>query len=51
MLGQALGGVIADRWRLAAPYWFAFVGAGLTLPIVWKQLAHIAHADEEARTG
>ncbi len=50
VLGQALGGVIADRWGLAAPYWFAFVGAGLTLAIVWKQLAHIAHADEEART-
>ncbi|WP_425956059.1 MFS transporter [Xylanimonas sp. McL0601] len=43
--GQALGGVIAEHWGLTAPFWFAFVGAGITLAVVWKQLAHIAHAD------
>jgi predicted MFS family arabinose efflux permease len=45
--GQALGGVIADRFGLAAPFWFAFFGAGLTLALIWRQLGHIAHADEE----
>jgi predicted MFS family arabinose efflux permease len=44
IVGQALGGIIASRWGLTAPFWFAFVGAGLTLAMVWKQLDHIAHA-------
>ena len=44
VFGQALGGVIASRWGLTAPFWFAFVGAGVTLALVWRQLSHIAHA-------
>jgi hypothetical protein len=36
--------MIASRWGLTAPFWFAFVGAGLTLALVWNQLDHIAHA-------
>jgi predicted MFS family arabinose efflux permease len=43
--GSALGGVIAEHWGLTAPFWFAFVGSGLTLALVWRQLGHIAHAD------
>ncbi len=38
VIGQALGGVIASRWGLTAPFWFAFVGAGMTLALVWRQL-------------
>jgi len=45
VVGQALGGVIAQRWGLVAPFWFAFVGSALTLALVWKQLVHIAHTD------
>lgn len=45
IVGQALGGMIASRWGLTAPFWFAFVGAGLTLALVWNQLDHIAHAE------
>ncbi len=48
VVGQLLGGVIADVWGLAAPYWFAFVGSGLVLAWLWPQLAHVVHADEEA---
>jgi MFS family permease len=44
VVGQALGGFIAARWGLTAPFWFAFVGAGVTLALVWRQLGHIAHA-------
>jgi len=43
-IGQALGGPIAHQWGLAAPFWFAFVGSGITLVLVWRQLGHIAHA-------
>jgi MFS family permease len=46
--GQALGGVIARIWGITAPFWFAFVGSAVLLALIWKELAHIAHADEEA---
>jgi len=46
VVGQAIGGVIADVWGLAAPFWFAFVGSGITLLLIWRELGHIAHADE-----
>jgi predicted MFS family arabinose efflux permease len=42
VVGQALGGAIADRWGVVAPYWFAFVGSGLTLALLWRQLGHVA---------
>lgn len=46
VIGQALGGVIAENWGLTAPFWFAFAGSALTLGLVWRQLAHIAHAGD-----
>lgn len=45
VIGQGLGGLIAEWWGLVAPFWFAFVGAGLTLALVWRRLNDIAHAD------
>jgi predicted MFS family arabinose efflux permease len=48
VIGTPLGGFIANWWGLTAPFWFAFVGSGITLALVWRQLADIAHADEEA---
>ena len=48
VVGQALGGWIAERWGLTAPFWFAFVGSGITLALVWRQLPAIAHADAAA---
>jgi predicted MFS family arabinose efflux permease len=53
VVGQALGGLIADHWGLAAPFWFAFVGSAITLALVWRAVGHVAHADqvlEEAAT-
>ncbi len=46
VVGQLLGGVIAEHWGLAAPFWFAFGGSALTLALVWRQLSLIAHLDE-----
>jgi predicted MFS family arabinose efflux permease len=45
--GQALGGVIARIWGITGPFWFAFVGSGILLALIWRELAHVAHADEE----
>jgi MFS family permease len=46
--GQALGGVIARIWGITGPFWFAFVGSAIILALIWRELAHIAHADEVA---
>jgi len=42
VLGQAIGGAIANHFGVVAPFWFAFAGSGLTLALVWPQLAHVA---------
>jgi MFS family permease len=44
VIGQALGGVIAQAWGLTAPWWFAFGGAAITLLIVWRSISQIAAA-------
>jgi predicted MFS family arabinose efflux permease len=51
VLGQALGGVIAQVWGLTAPWWFAFGGAALTLLLVWRPISHIVSAKPVAETG
>ncbi len=47
VLGSALGGLIAQRWGVTGPFWFAFVGSAVFCVLIWGQLAHIAHADED----
>ncbi len=44
VIGQALGGVIAQLWGLTAPWWFAFGGAAITLLLVWRPITHIVAA-------
>jgi predicted MFS family arabinose efflux permease len=46
VVGSALGGLIAHRWGITAPFWFAFVGSAVFVVLIWGQLRHIAHADE-----
>ncbi len=46
VLGSLVGGVIATHWGVTAPFWFAFVGSALFLAAIWRQLVHVAHADE-----
>ena len=48
VVGSALGGVIAQRWGITAPFWFAFVGSAVFVVLIWGQLRHIAHADDAA---
>ena len=48
--GSAIGGIVADRWGVTAPFWFAFAGSALLVVLIWPQLVHIAHADEESVT-
>jgi predicted MFS family arabinose efflux permease len=45
VVGAAVGGPIARLWGVTGPFWFAFVGSGLILVVIWRALTHIAHAD------
>ena len=49
VVGGAIGGLIAGWWGVTAPFWFAFGGSVVILALIWRQLAYIAHADEQAR--
>lgn len=44
VIGQLLGGVIAQTWGLTAPWWFAFGGSAITLVLVWRSISLIAAA-------
>lgn len=50
LIGSLIGGLIAHQWGVNAPWWFAFAGSGLTLALVWRELAKIAHADESVHS-
>jgi predicted MFS family arabinose efflux permease len=47
VVGSAVGGVVARHGGVTAPFWFAFVGSAVFLVLIWRQLTHIAHADEQ----
>lgn len=46
LAGQLVGGLLASGWGATAPLWFAFVGAGLTLLLMWRSFDLVAHAGE-----
>jgi predicted MFS family arabinose efflux permease len=45
VIGTPLGGLLARSFGITAPFWFGFVGSALLVAILWRQFAHIAHAD------
>ena len=51
VVGAALGGLLAGAWGVTAPFWFAFVGSGIILLLIWRTLDHIAHAGETDPSG
>ena len=46
VVGSGLGGLLAQRFGVTAPFWFAFAGSAVFVVLIWAQLAHIAHDDE-----
>lgn len=44
VIGQFIGGVLAQLFGLTAPWWFAFGGSAITLALVWRSISHIAAA-------
>ncbi|GAA2724158.1 MFS transporter [Cellulomonas aerilata] len=53
VLGSALGGVLAERWGVVAPFWFAFAGSAVFMVLIWRELAHLSRGDDVVpdRTG
>jgi predicted MFS family arabinose efflux permease len=43
--GSALGGALADRAGVTAPFWFAFAGSAVFVVLLWRELSRIAHDD------
>jgi predicted MFS family arabinose efflux permease len=49
VIGSAIGGALAQVSGVTAAFWFAFAGSAVFVVLIWRQLAHIAHADEQPR--
>ncbi|MBX9244915.1 MFS transporter [Actinotalea ferrariae] len=47
VIGSGIGGLLAQRWGVTAPFWFAFVGSAVFVVLIWRALRHIAHADAQ----
>ena len=45
-LGALLGGAIASRWGVIAPFWFAFVGSAVILLATWRAIGYVTHDAE-----
>jgi predicted MFS family arabinose efflux permease len=46
VVGSGVGGLLARQFDVTAPFWFAFAGSAVFVVLIWRQLAHVAHADE-----
>ncbi|WP_214400978.1 MFS transporter [Pseudonocardia lacus] len=46
VLGSGIGGLLAQHYGVTAPFWFAFAGSAVFVVLIWRQLSHVAHADE-----
>ncbi len=47
VIGAGAGGVLAQHWGVTAPFWFAAVGSAVFVVLIWGQLRHVAHTDEQ----
>lgn len=45
VIGTPLGGLIASRYGITAPFWFAFFGSAILVTLLWRQFAYIAHTE------
>ncbi|MEW9555037.1 MFS transporter [Nonomuraea sp. NPDC050783] len=45
VVGSLIGGVLATRFGVTAPFWFAFAGSAVFVVLLWRQLMLIAHDD------
>jgi MFS family permease len=46
VIGTPIGGLLAQRYGITAPFWFAFVGSALLVIAMWREFAKIEHAGD-----
>jgi predicted MFS family arabinose efflux permease len=46
VIGAVIGGLLGRELGVTAPFWFAFIGSAIFVVLIWRQLAHVSHADE-----
>jgi len=44
VVGAPIGGLLAQRFGITAPFWFASIGSALLVVMLWREFDHIAHA-------
>jgi len=45
VIGSVAGGLLAERWGVTAPFWYAFIGSAVFVVLIWRQLRHLSSAD------
>ena len=48
VLGSTLGGLLAERYSVATPFWFAGIGSVVFVVLIWRQLRHLDQGDDDA---
>jgi len=50
VVGSAIGGALATRYGITAPFWFAFTGSIVFVAVLWREMTRIAHAENRPLT-
>ena len=46
VIGTPIGGLLAARYGITAPFWFGFIGSAVLVIVLWRQFDNIAHAGD-----
>jgi MFS family permease len=44
VIGIPIGGILAARFGITAPFWFGFIGSAILVTLLWREFDHIVHA-------
>ena len=50
-VGTPIGGVLAERYGVTAPFWYAFAASAVFVALLWRQFARIRVEDEPVGHG
>jgi MFS family permease len=45
VIGTPLGGLLASRYGITAPFWFGFIGSAILVTLLWRQFDLITHTE------
>ncbi len=46
VIGTPIGGLLATKFGITAPFWFAFAGSAILVVVLWRQFDNIVHSSE-----